>query len=204
MQSWPLWQPFRAPRPNLESNASFISALTIGLAAPSDRDAIATLMQRAYRGEESKKGWTSEADLIDGERITPEAVDRVLLSPCHRFLVAKVGGGHLIGCVDIEQVSETPETCNFGKFAVEPSLQGGGVGKLLMEAAEAEARRSFSATRMVMTVIQGRNELIAFYERRGYGATGNSVFMADIHCDPSMTRGHDLVLLEFVKDLAKA
>ncbi|MEY3234408.1 GNAT family N-acetyltransferase [Aquidulcibacter sp.] len=178
-----------------------MSALTIRLATPSDRDAIVTLMQRAYRGEESRQGWTSEADLIDGERITPEAIDLVLQSPHHRLLIAKNGGGQLIGCADIEQLSETPATCSFGKFAVEPALQGGGVGKVLMEAAEAEARRSFAAKRMIMTVIEGRNELIAFYARRGYAATGNSVSMADIHSDPKMTRGHDLILLEFAKDL---
>jgi GNAT superfamily N-acetyltransferase len=180
-----------------------MSAPTIRLAMPSDRDAIVTLMQRAYRGEESRKGWTFEADLIDGQRITPQAIDQVLQSPHHRLLIAKSGKGQLIGCADIEQMSETLGTCSFGKFAVEPSLQGGGVGKILMEAAEAEARRSFAATRMILTVIESRNELIAFYGRRGYAATGNSVSMADIHSDPKMTRGHDLILLEFAKDLDK-
>ncbi|MCA3697808.1 GNAT family N-acetyltransferase, partial [Aquidulcibacter sp.] len=115
-----------------------MSALTIRLATPSDRDAIVTLMQRAYRGEESRQGWTSEADLIDGERITPEAIDQVLQSPHHRLLIAKNGEGKLIGCADIEHLTESPDTCSFGKFAVEPSLQGGGVGKVLMQAAEAE------------------------------------------------------------------
>ena len=180
-----------------------MSSLTIRLATPSDRDGIVALMQRAYRGDESRQGWTSEADLIDGERITPEAIDQVLQSPHHRLLIAKNGEGQLIGCADIEYLSETPDTCSFGKFAVEPSLQGGGVGKVLMEAAEAEASRSFAATRMIMTVIEGRSELIAFYARRGYAATGNSVSMADIHSDPKMTRGHDLILLEFAKDLDK-
>lgn len=181
-----------------------MSALTIRLAMPTDRDAIVSLMQRAYRGEESRQGWTSEADLIDGERITPEAVDGVLQSPHHRLLIAKNGEGQLIGCADIEHVRGTVDTCIFGKFAVEPTLQGGGVGKLLLQAAEGEARRSFSATRMTMTVIQGRQALIAFYERRGYVATGKSISMAEIHTDPTMTRGHDLILLEFAKDLADA
>lgn len=178
-----------------------MSALTLRLATPSDRDAIVTLMQRAYRGEESRQGWTSEADLIDGERITPDAIDQVLQNPHHRLLIAKNGAGQLIGCADIEHLIEATDTCSFGKFAVEPSLQGGGVGKILLEAAEGEARRSFSATRMVMTVIEGRDELIAFYQRRGYAATGNRVSMADIHFDPNMTRGHDLILLEFAKNL---
>lgn len=181
-----------------------MSALTIRLASPFDRDAIVNLMQRAYRGEESKRGWTSEADLIDGERITPEAIDYVIESPNHRLLIARNGEGQLIGCADIEHLGDAPQTCSFGKFAVEPLRQGGGVGKVLMQAAETEARRSFFAKRMIMTVIQGRNELIAFYARRGYSATGNSVSMADIHSDPKMTRGHDLILLEFAKDLAKA
>ncbi|GBF57352.1 tRNA(Met) cytidine acetyltransferase TmcA [Candidatus Phycosocius bacilliformis] len=166
-----------------------------------DIAAIVGLMQRAYRGEESKKGWTSEADLIDGDRTTPEDIGKVLANPNHHFLVARDAAGQIIGCADIEWLDDPARSCSFGKFAVEPSLQGSGLGKQLMQAAEAAAVAVFGAHRMTMTVIEGRAELVAFYQRRGYRATGSAVSMADIHHDPSMTRGHNLILLEYDKSL---
>jgi predicted N-acetyltransferase YhbS len=138
-----------------------MSSLTIRLATPSDRDGIVALMQRAYRGDESRQGWTSEADLIDGERITPEAIDQVLQSPHHRLLIAKNGEGQLIGCADIEYLTETPDTCSFGKFAVEPSLQGGGVGELdLPRAAHGPHRQEPSPNPRAQSV--ARNHTLHF------------------------------------------
>jgi GNAT superfamily N-acetyltransferase len=135
----PLLRLFNAAHFDPSPKASDMFVPTITLAALSDRAAIVALMQRAYRGEESRQGWTSEADLIDGERISLDAIDSVLNSPHHRLLIAKDSSNQLVGCADIEHISEAPSTCSFGKFAVEPRLQGGGVGKILLEAAEAEA-----------------------------------------------------------------
>ena len=120
---------------------------------------------------------------------------------------AALGADHALLLDDLGQLGEADAANVFvvmNGTLVTPPVEGilGGVTRdVLMEAAEAEARRSFAATRMIMTVIQGRDALIAFYARRGYVATGNSVSMADIHTDPNMTRGHDLILLEFAKDL---
>ena len=169
-------------------------------------EGVVALMQRAYRGEESRQGWTSEADLIDGDRTSVEQIAAVLNDPNEVLLVAISKSEGLIGCVAIERLESTPDSpsttiCLFGKFAVEPKAQGGGLGKRLLAAAEATAIEHFKAQRMQMTVVSQRQALIEFYKRRGYFATGNHVLMADIHDDPTMTKGHDLVLLEFEKDL---
>jgi GNAT superfamily N-acetyltransferase len=169
-------------------------------------EGVVGLMQRAYRGEESRQGWTSEADLIDGDRTSPSEIAAILDDPNQILLVATSPSSGLIGCAVISRIDPSlggasSTTCLFGKFAVEPKAQGGGLGKILLAAAEAAASTEFHAQTMQMTVVEQRHELIAFYKRRGYFATGNRVLMADIHEDASMTKGHDLVLLEFEKDL---
>ena len=169
-------------------------------------EGVVALMQRAYRGEESRQGWTSEADLIDGDRTSVEQITAILDDPNEVLLVAISKSEGLIGCAAIERFDATSDsvstiTCLFGKFAVEPKAQGGGLGKKLLAAAEATAIEHFKAQRMQMTVVSQRHELIEFYKRRGYYQTGNHVLMADIHEDPAMTKGHDLILLEFEKAL---
>jgi ribosomal protein S18 acetylase RimI-like enzyme len=59
-------------------------------------------------------------------------------------------------------------------LAVNPSLQGHGIGKQLMREAERTALQTWGAGKAVISVISCRNELIAFYERRGYRRTGIS------------------------------
>lgn len=161
---------------------------------------LVALMESAYRGDDSLKGWTSEAHLIDGQRITPDEMRKTILDPDTYLLVAlDEAKGVIIGCAAVSKEDEV--TCSFGKFAVSPLLQGVGTGKLLLGAGEEIARTHFGARRMVMTVIDGRTELEAYYERRGYKRTGEFVRMADIFHGEVGTRGMDLILNEFAKPL---
>jgi GNAT superfamily N-acetyltransferase len=160
---------------------------------------IVALMESAYRGDASRKGWTSEADLIDGARTSVPEMLAALSDTATYTLVAKTDGDVLVGCASI---AFNGQSCIFGKFAVDPNQQAGGIGKLLLEAAEKAAVQRFGAHTMTMTVIDGRKELEAYYERRGYARTGNKVYMADIHTGDDMTIGHDLVLNEYAKSLS--
>jgi GNAT superfamily N-acetyltransferase len=162
---------------------------------------IVDLMESAYRGDVSRKGWTSEADLIDGARTSVAEISASITDPKTYTLVAKNDGDTIIGCASI--TFDGP-SCIFGKFAVSPDQQAAGIGKLLLAAAENTAITHFGVSTMTMTVIEGRTELEAFYERRGYVRTGNIVYMADIHTGDDMTIGHDLVLNEFAKSLTSA
>lgn len=159
---------------------------------------IVTVMESAYRGDGSRKGWTTEADLIDGARTSVPEMLASLNDPKTYTLVAKTADNVLVGCASI--TFDGP-SCIFGKFAVDPTQQAGGIGKLLLAAAEEAAISHFGVSTMTMTVIDGRSELEAFYERRGYMRTGNVVYMADIHTCDDMTIGHDLVLNEYAKSL---
>ncbi|MBC2668958.1 GNAT family N-acetyltransferase [Novosphingobium piscinae] len=136
-----------------------------------DVGAIRALVESAYRGDSARAGWTHEADMLSGERTSDDEVAGVIADPAQRIVVA-IEDGALIGSVAI--TSKPPRHCYLGMLAVSPARQAGGLGRQLIAAAEAEARRAFGAAVMEMTVIDRRAELIAWYERRGYHRTGET------------------------------
>lgn len=143
---------------------------TIRPALPADLDALHPVIERAYRGDAARDGWTHEADLLAGAgaRIARADLEAALAAPGERLLVA-IRDGAPIGCV---QVSDRGAgTAYLGLLCIDPRLQAAGLGRRLIAAAE-ECARGFGATRIEMTVIDRRAELIAYYERRGYRATG--------------------------------
>ena len=140
------------------------------------RDDLATLqplIQRAYRGDDARAGWTHEADLLDGERIGVHELEAMVADPAERLLVG-FDGDHMVGCVRVANSGDG--LAYLGLLCVDPLLQTGGYGKQLIAAAEAIAHREFGADRIEMTVIDRRAELIAFYERRGYALVGTRDF----------------------------
>ncbi|MDH2413436.1 GNAT family N-acetyltransferase [Nocardioides sp. CER19] len=142
--------------------------LTYRDATTADVPEVVALVESAYRGDASRGGWTTEADILEGQRTDPEGVREVIERPDSRMLLAHQDGS-LIACCQLERRGEA---CYFGMFAVRPGLQGGGLGKVVMAEAERVAREDWGATTMEMTVISVREELIAFYVRRGYRRTG--------------------------------
>ena len=142
--------------------------LTFRHATLADIDALVLLVTSAYRGDASKQGWTTEADLLDGQRIDPEVLRKDIERP-HSLIVIAEREAQLLACV---HVAEDDGAGYLGMFSVKPDLQGGGVGKLLLAEAERIARDEWKLPAMRMTVIDLRDELIAFYERRGYRRTG--------------------------------
>ncbi|MFA6051425.1 MAG: GNAT family N-acetyltransferase [Methylobacter sp.] len=135
-----------------------------------DAGQIAALVNAAYRGEPSKQGWTTEANLLAGLRTDTEEILRLISSDDSMFLLCRAEA-KLIGSVHLQRQGE--QVC-LGMLAVSPPIQGRGVGKQLLEAAEQAAQETWSVNKSVMTVISCRNELLAFYERRGYRRTGVS------------------------------
>lgn len=137
-------------------------------ATVADIDALVALVTAAYRGDSSRQGWTTEADVLDGNRIDAQVLRGDIGRDRSRILLAE-RGGELLSCA---HVCEDDGAGYFGMFAVEPTLQGGGIGKRVMDEAERVVREEWRLPVMRMTVIDIRAELIAFYERRGYRRTG--------------------------------
>ncbi|MDB5692481.1 MAG: family acetyltransferase [Alphaproteobacteria bacterium] len=127
------------------------------------------LVERAYRGQESRGGWTHEDDLLEGARIPAEELAAILADPRQLLLLAEQDG-EAAGCVQV--TDKGGGTAHLGLLSVDPGRQAQGLGRRLVAAAEAAAARAFGASRMEMTVIRQRPELIAWYERRGYARTG--------------------------------
>ncbi|MEU6100777.1 GNAT family N-acetyltransferase [Streptomyces flaveolus] len=137
-------------------------------ATDADVDALVALIESAYRGESSRAGWTTEADILEGQRTDPEGVREVVKSPDSRLLTVE-RDGVIVACCQLEHRGRH---AYFGMFAVSPALQGEGLGKTVIAEAERRAREEWGVTEMHMTVISVREDLIAWYERRGYRRTG--------------------------------
>ncbi|MCX5137303.1 MULTISPECIES: GNAT family N-acetyltransferase [unclassified Streptomyces] len=142
--------------------------LTFRDATDGDVDVLVALIESAYRGDSSRAGWTTEADILEGQRIDPEGVLGVIKSPDSRLLTVERDGTVVACC----QLQHRGDHAYFGMFAVSPALQGGGLGKVIIAEAERTAREDWGVTEMHMTVISVREDLIAWYERRGYRRTG--------------------------------
>ena len=141
-------------------------------AVSADIPALHQLIESAYRGEASRAGWTTEADLLDGQRTDPEDLADILADPTQALLTAWRGEA-LVGCVLIADRGEG--TGYFGMLSVRPTLQSGGLGRRLVEAAHAALAARFGARRARISVFPHRETLIAWYERLGYRLTGDSL-----------------------------
>jgi len=135
----------------------------------SDIPELNILINSAYRGETSKKGWTTEEHLLGGIR-TDEANLTLLLQKENVTILKYTEKKQIIGSVYLEKQDKK---LYLGMLTVSPELQGDGIGKKLMQAAESFARNAQINT-ISMIVISVRKELIAFYERRGYKKTGET------------------------------
>ena len=137
-----------------------------------DAEAIAKLINSAYRGETSRKGWTTEADILDGLRTTTSEIGKTIKRD-NTFILIGVYRDEIVATICCEwQELAFKDTVHFGMIAVKPSLQNKGYGKTLIQAAEAICLREWRVVGFHMTVISIRHELIAFYERLGYKRTG--------------------------------
>jgi len=154
------------------------TSATISLATPADAPALAALINQAYRGPATPQAWTTEAHLLEGPRISEGHVLKMLTQPHDNkaaLLKYEAGNGAIQGCVYLE-VKE--DSLYLSTLAVAPKMQGQGVGRQLLAAAENHACQH-GCTRVLMSVLSARPELLAWYERHGYQRTGKSEAFPD-------------------------
>ncbi len=132
-----------------------------------DAAELSALINSAYRGETSKKGWTTEADLLEGTRTTPKELATIITTP-HHYLLKFIRDEKIIGSV---LLIAKKEVLYLGMLTVSPELQNSGIGKQLLQAAEQLAQQ-IELSKIQMTVIGIRKELLAWYIRNGYEDTG--------------------------------
>jgi ribosomal protein S18 acetylase RimI-like enzyme len=144
--------------------------LNVTTASPADAPALKALLEAAYRGDSARQGWNHEADILDDERIGIEELDALLADPAVTILIAR-DAGTLVGCVAVTR--KDAHLGYLGMLCVLPTLQSGGLGRRLLDAAE-DHGRDIGIARMEMTVIDSRESLIAWYVRRGYAFIGET------------------------------
>ena len=146
-------------------------------ATAADADGVVALVESAYRGDTSRVGWTTEADLLGGQRTDREEVDSLLARADVSLILASArepraqAPDQLVGCVCVR--FEADARAIIGMFAVRPELQGAGLGSALLGEAERVARER-GVRSAEMTVLEQRPELLAWYGRRGYLPTGET------------------------------
>lgn len=142
-------------------------------ATPADLPAVAALVNSAYRGDSSRQGWTTEADYLGGQRTDPATLAEDLAAQPEAVLLTlrDEPAGPLLGSVWLEP--KDAGVWYLGMLTVRPDLQARQLGRELLGAAEAYAAAR-GARRIRMSVVNIRDTLIAWYERRGYGRTGET------------------------------
>lgn len=168
-------------------------------AVPCDAQAIVDLANAAYRGEGSKRGWTTEADLLGGQRTDQEQVLEKISAPDSRIDLVFSAEGTLVGCVHLKK--EPQRTCYLGMLTVDPGCQSAGLGKQLLAHSE-DVARGWACRRLRITVIAARSELLRFYERRGFRLTGKTEPFPEHDPRFGIPKVRGLRFLELVKELA--
>lgn len=148
--------------------------MKLALARPEEAEELAQLVNSAYRGDSSRAGWTTEADLLQDVRTEPHIL-RGYMQPERgqaMLTLREDGSEEIIGCVYLALSEKDGEVnCYLGMLTVKPVIQARGHGRFILEGAE-DFARNWGATRMHMQVVTVRDTLLAWYERRGYRKTG--------------------------------
>jgi GNAT superfamily N-acetyltransferase len=147
-----------------------LQKIQTGIAGVGDIEELVKLINSAYRGESSKAGWTTEANILDGIRIDAAGVQEIIDESGADLHIFRYPGEGLIACVYLK---EENENLYLGMLSVRPTLQAGGIGKYILNYAEERARK-IGKKFVRMTVINVRSELIAWYNRHGYVPTGET------------------------------
>jgi len=161
-------------------------------ATPADVERVHTLIELAYRGSVAARGWTNETELLEGPRSTLGEIAGIIADPQSRFVMA-VANGALIATALIRKYQDG---AYFGMFAVDPRMQLGGVGKMHISRCEADARRLWNARFLRLRVISLRDELISWYERRGFVRTGEHEPFPFHEAPGALRTDFDLVVLQ--------
>jgi ribosomal protein S18 acetylase RimI-like enzyme len=166
-------------------------------ATVADVPALVDLTNSCYRGEGSRRGWTSEADFLDGQRVDADTVAE-LLGRTNTLVLVGESAGRIITCCELQR---SVNGAYFGMFSVRPDLQGAGLGRAVLAEAERTVSQEWGCRLMRMKVLKQRPELIAWYERRGYSNTGKTEPFP--YGDPvfGLPKRDDLAFVELTREL---
>ncbi len=139
-------------------------------AQPKDIPHIVQLVESVYRGESSQEGWTTEADLLSGQRTDPVMIGDMIDDPNSALLVYR-SSEEIQACVYLERKEGH---VLLGMLSVKAKLQGQQLGQKIISYCEQYIADNWGLSLIKIHVLWQRKELIAWYERRGFKKTGNT------------------------------
>ena len=169
-----------------------MSSITFQYATLTDVARVAALIELAYRGPLAATSWTNETALLSGPRSSTAEVEGLIRDGNSRFVLA-LEGERLVGCALLQQYADG---AYFGMFAIDPGVQGGGLGKAVVAQCEQAARELWGAAFLRLTVISLRDRLIEWYERRGFVQTGEHEPFPFETATGALRTDFDLIVLE--------
>jgi ribosomal protein S18 acetylase RimI-like enzyme len=184
----------------IDENVQNTMNLTFRKATFNDLPQVAQLVNSAYRGESSKIGWTTEAHLLEGQRTDAEKLQE-MISEVDSHILLGFTGDNLVGSVHLKK--KDSNSAYLGMFAVNPQLQASGIGKLLLQESENSVAQWWGVSKILMTVIPLRTELIDWYQRRGYRRTGQIESFPSEDPRFGVPLRDDLSLEVLIKDLGE-
>lgn len=143
----------------------------IRIATAGDAEQIRALVNSVYRGDPSQQGWTTEAHLLVGERITIQQVNDIIASDKQVIMVAEIDK-QIVGCVQLKNLGQQ---AYLGLLSVAVSMQASGLGSRILAASEKFVRDQWHCPKMIMWVLTIRTELVNWYLRKGYSTTSERV-----------------------------
>lgn len=152
----------------IQSNSK--SGAILRAAQLADADVLLEIVHSAYRGGLATVAWKNENHIVQGPRIKKPEIEQLIQSDAASIRVVELDGGELGGCALVDRHGQ--DVVHIGMIAVAPSKQNLGLGKLLIQDAEKHALNVFKATTANMYVLNGRPELMGWYNRLGYSETG--------------------------------
>lgn len=181
--------------------AAVTDTLTCRVATTADCDALAELINNAYRGPMSFQGWTNEDALIPVPRTSPSTLSKMMTTDGYVFLMFTGTDDHLLkGCLSLLHIAES-KSARINMFAVRPDLQARGYGKFVLSTAEKYAADQWNVDSMELFAIHQRPELISFYTRRGYVNMGDCQPFPTLPLGPGCTMRDDLTMCTMRKPL---
>lgn len=149
----------------------------ISIATEFDVPALHVLVNSAYRGDSSRKGWTTEADLLSGQRVDPQMLRQMMHKPDSRIWTVWENQ-RILGCVHLtiqdSHLDKNKKCLYLGLLTVDPNQQNLGLGKKMLAWAETQTHLHH-LTQIEMTVISQRTELIQWYVRKGFTETSTKI-----------------------------
>ncbi|MPW44622.1 GNAT family N-acetyltransferase [Acinetobacter guerrae] len=153
---------------------------------------VVELVNFSYRNKDHQ-GWTSEALIVEGDRINADQLQDLMNSDAAILLLLQQK--QLVGCVHVQK---NEDAGYIGMLTIHPNFQNQGIGKQLLQAAEHYLIEKYSVSCFKMSVLSVRSELLAFYQRRGYEVT-SQVDDYPIHANVGQPLSKDLTVLHLVK-----